>query len=232
MVTIGRRPIAEGDMLREDRHLPGTPPPRRVPSTEQASAVSAGRFQGAMAIVRPEAGLVERAQAGDTRAFDVLVGQEINRLYGIARAILGNDADAGDATQDAFLQAWRQLPRLREPERFDSWLRAILVNSCRQALRGRRRRLVRELAVGDPSEEIATCADPEDPPDDRAAAVDSLERAFGRLPVADRSILVMHHLEQLPLTEIAAALAIPVGTAKSRLFAARRQLERALEAER
>ncbi|NJD28591.1 MAG: sigma-70 family RNA polymerase sigma factor [Chloroflexi bacterium] len=96
---------------------------------------------------------------------------------------------------------------------------------------GRRRRLVREIAVSDPGEVIATSADPEDAPDDRAAAVDSLERAFERLPAADRTILVLHHLEQLPLNEIAATLAIPVGTAKSRLSAARRLLKRAWEAE-
>lgn len=222
-------------MLREGGHLPGTFPPDGTLNAGVEPVVSADRTGGisggVLAAARARAVLVERAQAGDRRAFDTLVEHELDRLYGIARAILGNDADARDATQDAFVQSWRQLPRLRDPERFDPWLRAILVNSCRQALRGRRRRLVREIAVGDPSEEIAAYADPGSAADDRAAAVDALERAFGRLSVADRTILVLHHLEQLPLTEIAATLAIPVGTAKSRLFAARRQLERALEAE-
>lgn len=233
MTTIARARIVEGDMLREDRHLPATSPTRRVPNavTEDASSVGTAWFPGAIAIVPSDAGLVERAQAGDPRAFDTLVEHELDQLYGIARAILGNDADARDATQEAFVSAWRELPRLRDPRRFDWWLRAILVNRCRQALRGRRRRLVREIAVDDASEAIASRSDPEDPPDVRLAAMDSLERAFGRLPIADRTILVLHHLEQVPLTDIAATLAIPVGTARSRLFAARRQLARALEAE-
>lgn len=219
-------------MLREADRMPGASPRQREPdATDVASAVDSGQLARAIPTAWAEAGLVERAQAGDPHAFDALVEHELGRLYGIARAILGNDADARDATQEAFVQAWRQLPRLREPERFDSWLRTILVNSCRQALRGRRRRLVREIAVGDPSEEIATYASAADAPDERVAAADSLERAFGRLPVEDRTILVLHHLEQLPLTEVAATLAIAVGTAKSRLFAARRHLERALEAE-
>jgi len=175
--------------------------------------------------------LVERAQAGDRGALEALVRQRLDQSYRTARAILGNDADARDATQEAFVHAWRELPRLRQPERFDAWLRTILVNSCRQALRGRRRRLVREIAVGDPAEQIASFADPAAAPDERAVAADVLDRAFGHLPLGERAILVLHHLEHLPLAEIATTLAIPVGTAKSRLFAARQELERALEVE-
>jgi RNA polymerase sigma factor (sigma-70 family) len=175
--------------------------------------------------------LVERAQSGDHYAFDALVERELHGAHRTARAILGNDADARDATQEAFIHAWRELPRLRDPERFDAWLRAIVVNSCRKALRGRRRRQVREIAIGDPIEQLADVASRDQAPDDQVAATEALERSFERLSADERAILVLHHLERQTLVEIAATLAIPVGTAKSRLSAARRQLEQALEVE-
>jgi RNA polymerase sigma-70 factor (ECF subfamily) len=175
--------------------------------------------------------LVERAQAGDRMAFEQLVERCIDHAYRRARAILGNDADARDATQDAFLDAWRQRARLRDPSRFDAWLGRIVVNSCRELLRGRRRRAVREIAVadlGDPLDVVPT-GDPA--PDERTMALDTLERAFERLSIPERTILVLHHLEHQPVAEIAATLDIPEGTVKSRLHAARHALERALEAE-
>lgn len=178
------------------------------------------------------AALVERARTGDEIAFTALVERRLDRAYRTARATLGNEADARDATQEAFLHAWRDLPRLRDPERFDAWLGRILVNSCREAMRGRRRRFVREIATSDVNDPIATAPARAEAPDERAASIDLLERAFERLSVDERAILVLHHLEQQPLAEIAASLAIPTGTAKSRLSAARHALERALEAER
>lgn len=164
-------------------------------------------------------------------AFGQLVEHRVDRAYRIARAILGNDADARDATQDAFLDAWRQRTRLRDPARFDAWLGRILVNGCRQLRRGRHRRAVREIAVADLASPLETMAAAGPTPDERTVALDTLERAFERLSVPERTILVLHHLEHQPLSEIAATLDIPVGTVKSRLHAARGALERALEAE-
>jgi len=175
--------------------------------------------------------LVRHAQSGDRAAFGLLIERHVDRAYRIARAILGNDADARDATQEAFLDAWRQRARLRDPARFDAWLERIVVNRCRQALRGRRRRAVREIAVGDVLDALDGVPAPDPPPDEQTVSLDTLDRAFEVLPVADRTILVLHHLEHQPLTEIAATLDVPVGTVKSRLHAARHALERALEAE-
>lgn len=175
--------------------------------------------------------LVERAMAGDRMAFDQLVERRVDRAYRIARGILGNDADARDATQDAFLDAWRQRARLRDPGRFDAWFGRIIVNSCRQLLRGRRRRAVREIAVADIADPFETMAASDPTPDEQTVALDTLERAFGRLALPHRTILVLHHLEHQPLAEIAATLKVPVGTAKSRLHAARHALEQVLEAE-
>ena len=143
----------------------------------------------------------------------------------IALAILGSEADAGDAVQEAWLAAWRHLPTLRDPARFDGWLDQILVNACRMSLRRRGR--VREIPMPDGFDAEAPQAAL-----DEVAERDALDRAFGRLTIDQRTILVLHHLERRPLSAIAAALVIPVGTAKSRLHAARAALERILETER
>jgi RNA polymerase sigma-70 factor (ECF subfamily) len=168
---------------------------------------------------------VESARDGDVRAFERLVLAHLPRTYRIALAILGSEADAGDAVQEAWLAAWRQLPTLRDPARFDGWVDQILVNACRMSLRRRGR--VREIPMPDGFD-----AEAQHGALNQVAERDSLDRAFGRLTVEQRTILVLHHLERRPLSAIAATLAIPVGTAKSRLHAARTALERVLEAER
>jgi RNA polymerase sigma-70 factor (ECF subfamily) len=179
--------------------------------------------------------LVRRARTGDAAAFGVLVDTRIDRCYRLAWSILSNDADAADATQDAFLAAWRQLPRLRDAAAFDGWLNRIVANA---ALMARRHRLrLREVSVSpvDPGE---MPQEPEPPPDFRARTAyddvvdsDAIGRGFDRLRPQDRMILVLHHVEERPVAEIARSLGIPVGTVKSRLHAARAALEKAMEAE-
>jgi RNA polymerase sigma-70 factor (ECF subfamily) len=168
---------------------------------------------------------VASALDGDVQAFDRLVLVNLPRTYRIALAILGSEADARDAVQEAWLAAWRQLPTLRDVGRFEGWIDQILVNACRMSIRRRGR--VREIRMpnGFDVEAPHTGAD-------QVAERDALDRAFGRLTVEQRAILVLHHLEQRPVSAIAAALVIPVGTAKSRLHAARTALEQFLEAER
>jgi RNA polymerase sigma-70 factor (ECF subfamily) len=168
---------------------------------------------------------VDAALAGDIRAFDRLVLDHLPRTYRIALAILGSEADASDAVQEAWLAAWRQLPTLRDPARFDAWLDQILVNACRMSIRKRGR--VREIRIPDGFDAEAPQATL-----NQVAERDALDRAFGRLTVEQRTILVLHHLERWPVSAIAAALVIPVGTVKSRLHAARAALERVLETDR
>jgi RNA polymerase sigma-70 factor, ECF subfamily len=176
--------------------------------------------------VEPASDLVRRAASGDAIAFERLVTDRADRAFRIARAILGNDSDARDATQDAFVSAWRQLPRLRDPETFDAWLRRIVVNACRAELRGRRR--VREISLeGTRLDRPAT----EPPFPDRLGDTDLLARAFERLDADKRTILVLHHLDHQPVAALADALGVPVGTAKWRLSEARAALQRALVAE-
>lgn len=169
--------------------------------------------------------VIDRARNGDLDAFESIVRARMDAVYRLTSAILGDEADARDAAQETFVAAWRQLRRLREPERFEAWLQRVAVNAARQTHRARSRRRVREI----PSSQVAALADrAAGAPRDDAAILDA---ALGTLPVDQRAILVLHHLEGQPLAAIAATLAIPEGTAKSRLFAARRALAAALVTE-
>ena len=176
-------------------------------------------------VVSADAALVRRAARGDAVAFERLVTARTDRAFRIAQAILANEADAYDATQEAFVSAWRELPRLRDPERFDAWLRRILVNACRAQLRRRGR--VREISLDAASDR----GDPDRHFPDSVSDTDVLARAFARLDVDKRSILVLHHFDHEPVAVIATTLGIPVGTAKSRLHDARIALQRALAIE-
>lgn len=169
--------------------------------------------------------LIDRARTGDLDAFETIVRARMDAVYRLTSAILGNEADARDAAQETFVAAWRQLPRLREPERFEAWLQRVAVNASRMTLRARGRRRIREI----PSSVLATMPDSVAPGPTSDAAV--LDAALATLPVEQRAILVFHHLEGRPLAELAAILDVPLGTAKSRLFAARRALAKALARE-
>jgi RNA polymerase sigma-70 factor, ECF subfamily len=177
--------------------------------------------------------LIERARRGDAAAFDGLVRGRIDRCYRLAWSILLNDADAADATQDAFVSAWRQLPRLRDPHAFDAWLNRIVANSARMSRRHRvRLREVQVRSVTDAAPSSEPPADHEQPNEiDRVADVDAIGRAFDRLRGHERAILALHYVDGRPVAEIANTLRVPVGTAKSRLHTARRALEQAMEAE-
>jgi RNA polymerase sigma-70 factor (ECF subfamily) len=179
--------------------------------------------------------LVRRARTGDAAAFELLVDTRIDRCYRLAWSILSNDADAADATQDALVSAWRQLPRLRDPATFDGWLNRIVANAALMARRHRVR--LREVSVR-PAYPGDEATGPEPPQDPRARTAmdefvdnDAIGRAFDRLRPQDRMLLVLHHVEERPVAEIARSLGIPVGTAKWRLHAARNALEKAMEAE-
>jgi len=179
--------------------------------------------------------LVERARRGDREAFETIVRTGIDAVYRRSLAILGNEADARDATQETFLAAWRELPQLRDGSRFDAWLGRIGLNAARMTLRRRGR--VREIPADllDPAGRGralvpgATARTGDGTVD--VVERDALRRAFGRLPVEQRTLLYLHHVEGRSVDELATVLGIPAGTTKSRLHAARERLERALEAE-
>jgi RNA polymerase sigma-70 factor (ECF subfamily) len=168
--------------------------------------------------------LVERAQGGDHDAFAALAAAAIPRLDGAAWLIL-RDADvAKDAVQNALLKAWRDLPALRDPDRFDAWLHRLLVHACLdEARRLRRHRADVELT------EIHLPAT--DDAEWMVVERDRLERGFLRLTPEMRALIVLHHYLDLPLPSVAETLGIPLGTAKSRLHRALGLLRSALDAD-
>ena len=168
--------------------------------------------------------LVVRAQHGDREAFAALVHVTSDRMYALAARILRDSDLAEDALQSALIAVWRQLPALRDPDRFEAWIRKVLVHACYAEARRRRSWAanIRVLPVDGP-------AGPDDliSVDDR----DALDRAFRRLTVEQRAVFVLHHHQGLPLVEIAETLGIPAGTARSRLYYATRVLRGAIEAD-
>jgi RNA polymerase sigma-70 factor (ECF subfamily) len=168
--------------------------------------------------------LVERARRGDHDAFAELAGAAISRLDSAAWLILRDPEQAADAVQNALVRAWRDLPTLRDPERFDAWLHRLLVRSCvDEARRLRRHRVDVEItALNDPAivGHESTVADR-----------DQLERGFLRLDPEMRAVIVLHHYLDLPLADVAVSLGIPVGTAKSRLHRALGLMRAALDAD-
>jgi RNA polymerase sigma-70 factor (ECF subfamily) len=172
--------------------------------------------------------LIERARRGDRAAYESIVRRKVETVYRTARAILGNDADADDATQDTLIGAWRQIGSLRNLDRFDAWLGRITVNACRMALRRRRGM----AAVDLPPPGTTDIADARTSGfEARTVSSDAFDRAFDRLPLEQRAILVLHHRDELPIAEVATRLGIPEGTVKSRLSAARVALDRSLARE-
>lgn len=177
--------------------------------------------------------LLERAATGDRDAFDRVIRSRLDRLYRMAFAITRSEPDARDATQDACVLAWRELPRLRDRSKFDAWLSQILVNAARGVVRRTGRIRVRELPVEPTQPDGTGRREPAVPAETDAFAVaDAIQRAFARLDGPTRSLIVLHYVEGAPLADIARATGSPVGTVKWRLSNARKALERALEAER
>lgn len=171
-----------------------------------------------------EPSLVARARAGDVDAFEQLVQERADRVVRLAMAIVADETEARDVAQEAFIAAWRQLAGLRDPDRFEAWLTRIVVSKARMALRSGRRRRVREI----PAAELASLAAEKRTNSDADRDIGRLTEALGALEPGRRAILALHHLEGWSVAEIATTLEIPEGTAKSRLFAARQALERAL----
>jgi RNA polymerase sigma-70 factor (ECF subfamily) len=158
-------------------------------------------------------GLVERAQRGDHDAFAALAGAAIARLDAAARLILRDNELARDAVQEAMVRSWRDLPTLRDVDRFDAWLHRLLVNACLDLVRRRRRRAIEvELTPM----QVPSTADFSGGVIDR----DLLDRALRSLEPGWRAVVVMHYFLGMPMPDVASALGIPLGTAKSRLHRA------------
>jgi RNA polymerase sigma-70 factor (ECF subfamily) len=171
-----------------------------------------------------DADLIGRAQRGDEEAFASLAVAAGDRLHAVAYRILRDTDLAEDATQQALLSIWRDLPKLRDPARFDAWSYRLLVRACyAEGSRARRSSPnIRLLPANEPevAEGLSSVVDR-----------DQLERGFKRLSIDHRAVVVLHHYLDLPLDEVADVLGVPAGTVRSRLHHAMRGLRAALEAD-
>lgn len=169
-----------------------------------------------------DADLVRRATRGDNDAFEALLSEVSDSMFGVARRILGDGDLARDALQSALLTIWRKLPRLRDPEAFEAWAYRILVNACyaESPHAERWRAVVRVLPLDLPGreDEIGLVSDR-----------DELDRAFRRLPLDQRMVVVLHLYVGMPLVDVGRALGIPQGTARSRLHYGLRSLRSGFE---
>ena len=168
--------------------------------------------------------LVEAARHGDRQAYADLIRVRGDRLYALAQRILRDVDRTEDAVQEALVIAWRDLPTLRDPDRFDAWLHRLVVRSCLAEARRERRRVTNLRVmpadlpvVGDAFIDIA----------DR----DQLERGFRHLSPEQRVLLALRHFEGHDMAEIAETLGIPAGTVRSRLHHAHRAMRAALDAD-
>ena len=194
--------------------------------SEPASALALAEFD--------EPALVEASLAGTPGAFDVIVERHRRGVYQLCYRFVGNHEDASDLSQDVFLRAYRALPRLQTPEAFTSWLYRIAVNLSRNWLRDRGRVRVESLEQpGEEGEEGNTreIADPNSDPAVLAQTRDMQERvqkAVAGLSPDHRRVVTLHHLEGMPVEEIARIMGCSIGTVKSRLSRAREHLRRKL----
>ena len=168
--------------------------------------------------------LVRQAQAGDQTAYAGLFERYQRSIFNVMYQLVRDREDAADLTQETFVRAFRHLSRLQAPEAFGTWLRRIAVNIGRDHLK--RRRLPTEplttltggeRAVESPDESLDRVAI-------RRELVATIRTAIARLPEDHRLVVILHHLDGLPVAEIAEVLDIPVGTVKSRLARARAAL--------
>ncbi len=155
------------------------------------------------------------------------IEQGLDRGFRLARAILGDEQEAEDALQEACLAAWRRGDSLRDPDRFEPWFERIVVNECRDRLRGRRRGQVRAIALEGAWRSDGEGLAPD--PADRDAARD-LDRAFDALDPDHRIVVLLRYWQDLTVDDIAERVGVPAGTVKSRLHYALRALRAGLEA--
>jgi RNA polymerase sigma-70 factor, ECF subfamily len=172
--------------------------------------------------------LVERAMAGDREAFTELTRRSIGQLHAVARLILRDNERAEDATQEALVAAWRQLSALRDPDRFEAWLRRLLVRACYREAGKTRKQWTIASRIGQAATALAPLGVD---PGIAIADHDELERAFSRLTPDRRALIVLHFYLGLPLQETSEILGIPVGTVKSRLTRTTMQMRASLEAD-
>lgn len=175
--------------------------------------------------------LVEKAQAGDVEAFEVLYRQHLGRVYALCLRMCGGPQEAEELTQEAFVRAWEKLQSFRHRSSFSSWLHRLTVNVVLGRWRSNSRRRERVVILGDvATSDIASLDDlaaSRVAPSKRGTRLD-LERAIARLPTGARTVLVLHDIEGYRHRDIAEITGLKEGTSKAQLHRARKLLRESL----
>ncbi len=166
--------------------------------------------------------LVTRAKGGDHTAFRILYEANVDRVFRLCFRMVGDEAWARELTQDAFVRVWQVLDQFRGDAAFSTWLHTIAVTSVLNGLRKADRHRKRERPMEDAAH-LGTRPRSAEP-----GLADRLREAVDALPEIYRTVFLMYDLEGFPHGEIAAALGVPVGTSKARLFRARELLRASL----
>src|SRR5919197_6429940 len=192
----------------------------------------AGITQSAPAPGDSDPALVGRAAAGDARAFEALMRRYKRTLFRTARAILRDDAEAEDALQEAYLQAYRSLGTFRAEAKLSTWLARIVANEALMRLRKRTRRaeIVPMQSADAPEVKQVMQSDTDNAPDTSAARAEMrllLETQIDALPDAYRTVFMLRAVEELSAEETAEVLQMPAATVRTRFFRARSMLREA-----
>ena len=168
-----------------------------------------------------EATLIARARSGDTRAFEALYREHVDRVYGLCLRMTGNVSEAEDCAQEAFIQAWNKLAKFRGDSAFGTWMHRIAVNAVLGRIRKSKREQDRILVVADTASPPASIGD--------SGGLRDLADAIGRLPEGARHVFVLNAVYGYSHEESSRMLGIAVGTSKAQLHRARRLLAQQLE---
>lgn len=166
---------------------------------------------------------IRRAQTGDSRAFEVLYRTHVDKIHGLCLRMTGNNAEAEDCTQDAFIQAWSKLNHFRGDSAFGTWLHRVAVNTVLGRMRKSRRDQDRMRAVSDLDDSPGAIGD--------NGGLRDLERAIGELPSGARHVFVLNAVYGYSHNETSDMLGIAEGTSKAQLHRARRLLAQQLKTE-
>jgi RNA polymerase sigma-70 factor (ECF subfamily) len=178
--------------------------------------------------------LVEQVQAGNRRAFDLLVLRYQHRILKLVMRFMRDPAEAEDVAQEAFIRAYRALPSFRGDSAFFTWLYRIAINTAKNHLVSLQRRPIDyELDLQDPDNYQANARLRDDETPEAMAMQEELrvtvERTIASLPEELRTAIMLREIEGLSYEEIAAAMDCPVGTVRSRIFRAREAVEKSIE---
>ena len=171
--------------------------------------------------MRDEAALVARAQRGDTRAFEALYREHVDRVYGLCLRMTGNVSEAEDCAQEAFIQAWKKLERFRGDSAFGTWMHRIAVNAVLGRVRKSKREQDRIQVAAETATSPASIGD--------SGELRDLSDAIDRLPQGARHVFVLNAVYGYSHEESSDMLGVAVGTTKAQLHRARRLLAQQLE---